>query len=339
MRYLEEDVRLVAEQPYNWDKLSNKTIMISGGTGFIGSFITAVLRYRNEKHHQGIKVISLSRRGGISDDTVEHVSCDITDVIRYDERVDYILHLASNTHPEQYEKDPVGTITTNVLGCHNLLQYAVKNETGRFLLASSVEIYGQGKEMPVTETYCGYIDCNNARSGYNEAKRTCEALCQSYKKQYGVDVVIARLSRVFGPDPKKDTKALAQFMRNAVSGEDIVLKSKGLQRYSYCYVADAASAILFLLMEGESGEAYNVSDEDEGMTLGGYAEFIAQLAREKAIYKLENNDSVSKATYALLDIEKIKRLGWKPLRSVREALERTFLIYMQQHEPGTLESL
>lgn len=324
---LMEDVRLVAEQLYSWEKLSNKTIMISGGTGFIGSFMIAVLRYRNEKYNQGIKVISLSRKGGESDDTVRHQACDITTTIAYDGQVDFILHLASNTHPAQYDEDPVGTITTNVLGCNNLLQFAKNHGTGRFLLASSVEIYGQGTEMPITETYCGYIDCNQARSGYNEAKRTCEALCQSYKKQYGIDVVIGRLSRVFGADKKNDTKAMAQFMQNAIEGQDIILKSKGLQRYSYCYVADAVSALLYILMEGKSGEAYNISDDDEMLTLGGYAEFIAQLAQRKVIYNIEDNASASKATYALLDTQKIQNLGWRPVYTVKEALEKTYRIY------------
>ena len=98
----------------------------------------------------------------------------------------------------------------------------------------------------------GYIDCNNARSGYNEAKRTCEALCQSYRMQYGVDSVVVRLARVFGADNKKDSKAMSQFMEKAVLGEDIILKSKGLQRYSYCYVADAASAIINVLINGKN---------------------------------------------------------------------------------------
>ena len=175
-----EDIALVAELPYNWESLNNKVIMISGGTGFIGSFIIDVIRYRNKRYSSNIKVISLSRRGGISDTTVENIQVDITCPIEYSGNIDYILHLASNTHPKQYAEDPVGTITTNVLGCNHLLMLAKEKKITRFLLASSVEIYGQGTEIPMDEEYCGYINCNNARSGYNESKRTCEALCQSY---------------------------------------------------------------------------------------------------------------------------------------------------------------
>lgn len=141
-----EDVKLVAEQKIAWDKLTNKTILISGGTGFIGSFIIEVLRYRNQYYNQGIKVISISRKGGMSDSMVEYLKADIVKQLQFDEPIDFILHLASNTHPKQYGEDPVGTILTNVLGCNNLLQLAVKQKIERFLLASSVEIYGEAKE-------------------------------------------------------------------------------------------------------------------------------------------------------------------------------------------------
>ena len=315
--------------PYNWESLNNKVIMISGGTGFIGSFIIDVIRYRNKRYSSNIKVISLSRRGGISDTTVENIQVDITCPIEYSGNIDYILHLASNTHPKQYAEDPVGTITTNVLGCNHLLMLAKEKKITRFLLASSVEIYGQGTEIPMDEEYCGYINCNNARSGYNESKRTCEALCQSYMQQYGVESVIVRLARIFGADKKKDTKAMSQFMEKAVAGEDIILKSKGNQRYSYCYVADAVSGIFKALLDGTAGQAYNISDDDEGITLGGYAEFIASLAGKSVVYQIENNTSVSKATYALLNNNKIKEIGWKPNFSVCNGLKRSYDIYKQ----------
>ncbi len=326
-----KDIRRIAELPYKWDELNEKTIMISGGTGFIGSFISDVIRYRNKKYNTKIKIVSLSRRGGESDQTVEYLKADITKPIIYEGKVDYILHLASNTHPKQYGEDPVGTITTNVIGCDNLLKIAVE-KGAKFLLASSVEIYGQGTEIPMKENYCGYINCNTARAGYNEAKRTCEALSQSYKKQYGIETVIVRLARVVGADRKIDTKAMSQFMDKAIAGEDIVLKSKGNQKFSYCYVADAASGIFKVLFDGVNGEVYNISDEDEGITLGGYADFMAKLAGKKVVYQIEDDAAASRASYALLDITKLKDLGWKPLYTVSEALRLTYQIKKEWKE-------
>lgn len=328
MTYVElQDIKLVSELPYNWKKLDNKTILISGGTGFIGSFIIEIIKYRNLNFNSNIKVVSISRSGGDSNNTVEYLKADISAPVCYDGKVDYIIHLASNTHPKQYEEDPVGTIITNIYGSDNLLKLA-KEKNAVFLLASSVEIYGQGSDKPMDEKYFGYLDCNNARNGYNEAKRLCESLCQSYKEQFGVDVRIARLSRIFGADKKKDSKAIAQFMNNVICGEDIVLKSKGEQRFSYCYVADAASGILKILIDGISGEAYNISADDEGMTLGEYAKYIGSLGGRKVIYNIENNKYVSKATYALVDTNKIKALNWKPIFTIKDALYRTYKIYI-----------
>lgn len=329
----EEEIKSIAGLPYSWGKIKDKTILVSGGTGFIGTSLIELIKYRNQKYGENTKVVSLSRRGGTSSKYLECIRADVKQPVQYDGKIDYIIHLASNTHPKQYAEDPIGTIMTNICGCNNLLKLAVEKKA-RFLLASSVEIYGQGTTIPMDEKYCGYIDCNLARSGYNEAKRTCEALTQSYRSAFGVDAVIARFARVFGADKKHDTKAMSQFMDKAVHGEKIILKSKGQQRYSYCYIADAVSGLIKLLLDGQDGEAYNISDDDEGLTLGEYAEYIATLANLKVSYEIENNESVSKATFALLDTKKIKNIGWKPQYSVRDGLERTYTIKKQMVNNG-----
>lgn len=322
-----EDIITVAELQYNWDKLKNKTILISGGTGFIGQFFIEVIKYRNEKFDDNIKVISLSRRPLTNEKNIIYVKQDITKPVDLDGGIDYILHLASNTHPKQYAANPVETVTANVLGCYNLLELAVKKQVSRFLLASSVEIYGTGLEEPITEQSCGYIDCNTARAGYNEAKRVSESLCQSYRQQYGIDCVIARLARVFGPDKKQDTKAIAQFIEKALNKENVILKSKGLQRFSYCYVADAVSGIFKVLTDGVNGQAYNISGDDEGKNLKDYASLIAGYTGQKVLFDLNSdNAGVSVADYAVLNCDKLKALGWKPLYLPGEAMKRTVRI-------------
>lgn len=323
-----EDIKNVATIDCKWDKLTNKTILISGGTGFIGSFFCNVVRYRNKYFNQNIKVISLSFNKLEDDDTVTYIEQDICQPVHINGNVDYILHMASNTHPEQYKTDPVGTITGNVFGAYNLLMLAKEKKTKRFVLASSCEIYGDGKSEPMDELYCGYINSNTARAGYNEAKRVSESLCQSFAQQYGIESCVFRLARVFGADKtKKDSKAMAQFIRCSLNGEDIILKSKGNQKYSYIYIADAVSGILNVLINGISGEAYNVSADYDGMTLGDYAEFIASLGGKKVIYEIENNPNASQAMNALLDNEKVKKIGFKPMYSVCEGIKRTFDIY------------
>ncbi|MDE6401104.1 MAG: NAD-dependent epimerase/dehydratase family protein [Clostridiales bacterium] len=327
---VEDDIKTIASLDLRWAALDGKTLLISGGTGFIGQFLIDVIKYRNDRYGNRIKVIGCSRHALPSERDVEYLSHDITIPMELERHVDFVLHLASNTHPKQYAADPVGTITTNIFGTYNLLNLAKVNGA-RFLLASSVEIYGEGGETPMTEEYCGYLNCNTARAGYNEAKRLSESLCQSFSAQYGVDCVIARLARVFGADRKDDSKAMAQFMSKAVNGEDIILKSAGTQRFSYCYVADAASGILKILLDGVSGNAYNVSDDDEGLNLGDYAKAIAELAGKNVLFDLDNVQSgASAATFALLDCDKLKKTGWTPCYSVSDALRKTFKILKER---------
>ena len=187
-------------------------------------------------------------------------------------------------------------------------------------------MYGSGIEHPIKEDEFGYISLEKYRSGYNEAKRLSEVLCQSYKKKYGLNISIARFARVFGNNKRPDTKALSQFIEKAVNKEDIILNSSGKQKYSFVYVADAVSALIKIIIDGENGEAYNVSDDSENKTLKDYASFLSDLANTKITIQLKNNESVSSAVNALLDTTKIKLIGWKPLYSVSEALKRLYII-------------
>ncbi len=322
-----QDIRKLAAMPYGWSALKNKTVLISGGTGFIGSYMIEVFKERNAVYGDNISIVCLSRHAPEDGGCVKYIAADITKPFEIAGSVDFIIHLASNTHPAQYVTDPIGTITTNVFGCYNLLEVARAKNAKRFLLASSVEIYGNGNEIPFAEQDCGYIDCNTARSGYNESKRVSESLCQSYGARYGIECVVGRLARVFGADRKNDTKALAQFMEKAVCGEDIVLKSKGGQRFSYCYVTDAVSGLLKILLDGKSGEAYNVSDDDDGNTLGDYARHIASLAGTKVVFELDNaQKGASVSCFALLDCGKLKGLGWTPSYTVERGLKTTYEI-------------
>lgn len=318
------DIARIADT-YDFTPLRGSTVLISGGTGFLGGFLTAVLKRRNAVYGDGINIACVSRRGG-SGDGVTYIAADITKDFCAP-KADYIIHLASNTHPAQYASDPVGTVATNIIGCRNLLDHAVRSGAKRFVLASSVEIYGNCGETPVDESYCGYIDCNTVRAGYNESKRVSESLCRAYGAQYGIDSVTARFSRVFGADRKKDSKAIAQFLQKAVEGEDIVLKSAGTQRFSYCYVADAVSGLIKVLLDGKSGEAYNMSADDDGSTLGELAEYIASLAGRNVVFDTENAQAgASVASYALLDCKKLKALGWSPVYSVKDGLKTTYEI-------------
>ena len=340
MEYI-KDVQAVCSQALPWEKLENKTLMITGASGLIGRCLIDTLMMANKLKGLNVRVVAVARNeerlkdffGDFVNNGMIHILAhDVTmpmDSVNIPEKVDYILHLASNTHPVAYATDPIGTITTNVIGLNNLLQLADKKHSERFLFASSVEIYGEnrGDTELFTEDYCGYIDSNTLRAGYPESKRVGEALCQAYAKQRNMDVVIPRLSRVYGPTMKvDDTTALSQFIKKAINKEDIVLKSAGTQYYSYTYVTDAVSALLYCLLCGKSGEAYNISDKESDIHLRDLAAILAEIAGTKVVFDIPDateQAGYSKATTAVMDSTKIRKLGWKAMVPIREGLRKT----------------
>lgn len=326
------------------NKLTGSKFLITGATGMIASVIIDILMYYNNTiidSSKGIQIIAISRNEAKARERFAaywdsgfftYLSQDISQSLPELGDVDYILHAASNTHPRVYATDPIGTITANVTGTYELLSYAAEHHCRRFLCFSSVEIYGENRKDvdKFDESYLGYIDCNTVRAGYPESKRLSESLCNAFAAQKGQDFVIGRFSRVYGPTMgQEDSKAIAQFIRRAAAGEDIVLKSEGNQLYSYTYVVDAAAAALYLLLYGKSGEAYNVADEKSEITLKELAQILADAAGSKVIFELPDaveRAGYSTATKALLDTGKITALGWRASTPIKEGLEKTVRI-------------
>lgn len=340
MNTYQQELQTLTGQSMSVGELSGKTVMLSGATGMIGKCIIDIMMQFNKDcaPDECIRVIALSRNEGTArrrleeywdKDTFYYVSCDVNNQIPECGQADYIIHAASNTHPLQYSGDPVGTITSNVIGTKNLLDYAVSHGARRFCFLSSVEVYGEnrGDTERFTEDYLGYMNCNTLRAGYPESKRVGEAMCNAYARANGLDFVIPRLSRVYGPTMlPSDSKAVAQFIKKAVAGEDIVLKSAGMQLYSYTYVLDAAMGVLTVLLRGESGEAYNVSDIESEVTLREIAGWLAEDNGVKVIFDIPDaaeRAGYSTATKALLDTRKMTALGWRPQTHMREGLMKT----------------
>lgn len=338
-----DDVLCVAGLQLPWQKLQNRSVMLSGATGLIGSFLIDVILEKNINNGLNCTVYALGRNeekakarfSKFADDPhFVFIPYDVKlPLVRNDiDTVDYILHLASNTHPMLYSTDPIGTITTNIIGLQNLLDFAIEHHTTRFSFASSNEVYGEnrGDVELFDEDYCGYINCNTLRAGYPESKRCGEALCQAYKVQKGLDVVVTRFTRSYGPTMiMSDTKAISQFIRKGIAGEDIVLKSEGTQYYSYTYMADAVSGLLWILLAGESGEAYNIAEEHSDIMLKDLAAIIAEIKGKKVVFELPDAVEAagySKATKARLNGQKLLELGWKPKYDIKSGMERTIRI-------------
>lgn len=344
-----EDVEYVAKIDLPWELLTDKTIMISGATGLVGSFLIDVIMYRNAHFNMNCRIIALVRDKDKAERRFFYNSSDIllrllvqnvNEVfsIDVDDEIDYSLHLASNTHPLQYSSDPIGTILTNVMGTKNMLDFSLQHSSRRFILASSNEIYGEnrGDVEFFTEDYCGYINSNTLRAGYPESKRCAESLCQAYLQAKGIDVVIARLTRSYGPTMlMSDTKAMSQFLKKALRGEEIVLKSEGKQFFSYCYVADAVSGILTILLNGEKGKAYNIADEKSDIRLKDLAQIIANYIDSRVIFEMADPieaQGYSRANKARLDGSELKQLGWSMRYNIQEGVTRTINILKESNK-------
>ena len=319
------------------ERLSGRHFLITGATGMVGTCLIDALMKYNQENNAGITVFAVGRHREKAEERLgEHFSSryfhfleqDIREPFPSSVRADYIIPLASNTHPLAYSKYPVETIEINVKGAENALRKAA--ECGATVLyPSSVEIYGNGIAA-FSEDCNGSLNLATSRACYTESKRVSEALCQSYISEYGIDCKIIRLSRLFGPTMLPgDTKASSQFIQKALAREDIVLKSKGDQVFSYTYIADAIQAMLFVLLKGECGQAYNVASDKCNVRLADFANGCAAFAGTSVIYNRPPDveaKGYSVATKALLSTEKLRKLGWASSYSFNEALKRTLVI-------------
>ena len=312
----------------------DERIMITGATGLIGSCIIDVLLAANNSFGKRFEIYALGRneeklhaRFGV-DNSLHFIVQDVVEPIIVEE-LDYIIHTASNADPKSYALYPVETILTNIIGAKSVLDYCKGKDT-RVLFTSTFEVYGKLDQDVYSENQYGVIDLNLVRSCYPESKRTAEMLFKSYVDEYGVECVIARLSSIYGPTMKEDdSKAHAQFIKNGIAGENIVLKSSGSQRRTYCYVMDAVSGILAVLFKGQSGEAYNVANDKSIATIAEFAQTVAEHMGTNVIFDLPDeveSKGFSKPQNCVLNTEKIKRLGWSGKYNLQAGIAETMTI-------------
>lgn len=322
-------------------ELFGKTILITGGTGLIGSSVADQLIYlnRNMDAHMRIVIAARSedrvcrRFEGVSEkDGVEYFHYDATslDDVEFDGDIDYIIHAASNANPAVYMKEPVETMLSNFVGLNAMLRLAAKKQVKRLLFVSSSEVYGQKESLtePFEEDKYGFLDILNERAGYPSSKRAGETLIVAYGMEYGVDSVIVRPGHIYGPTiTPADNRASAEFTRDALKGRDIVMKSKGEQLRSYCYSLDCASAMLTVLLKGEKGNAYNISNPDAICTIRAIAEMIAEKGGVKVVFDLPTEaekKSYSMMMNSALRSDKLEALGWKGKFDLEHGVECMF---------------
>ena len=341
MAYI-DDIVNAAKANLPWNKLDGKNILITGATGLIGSCLVDVLMHRPDQDFQlyamGRSRVRAERLFAEYNnrDNFHFIQQDITLPLKTEIKFHYVIAAASGANPIAYSTDPVGTMKTNFIGVDNLFQYGIKHGLEKFVYVSSGDVYGEGDGRIFTEDYSGYVNPLHLRSCYTSGKRATETLCVSYASQYGLDVSIARPCHTFGPHfTESDSRVYAQFIRDAVRNDKIVMKSTGEQFRSWCYVVDCASAILYILLKGGSGEAYNIADDNGNITIRQLAEMIAAAEKKQVVIELPSDvekrgyNVVSKSIFSTI---KTKSLGWNTSGNLQnkilttiEEYKRTFL--------------
>lgn len=313
-----------------WKKLDGRTILVTGATGLVGSTVARQLLERNRACGAGIRVVCLVRdakklrrvlEGYGPDDGLSFVEADLCGIRASDVAPDYVVHAACPTASAYFVSHPVETADAIVGGTRHLLELARAWGVRGFAYVSSMEVYGAGNDAPglerlLTESDGGALDSSAVRSCYPEAKRMAEQYCCAFAAEYGVSATVIRLAQTFGPGVAPDDgRVFAMMARCAMAGEDIVLHTTGASTRMYLYTADAASAILTALTEGEPGGVYNAANPDTYSSVRDMAEFVAGLSSVELVAvrcEVDPNAPYPPEHHLPLDVSRLQALGWAP---------------------------
>jgi UDP-glucuronate decarboxylase len=342
-----EDLLAIADANLPWSDLSGKTILVTGGSGFLASYLVQIFLIINRLHCLNIKVECVVRNiesakvkfhAWSKELNLRLFSHDITKPFPEDFPMgDYIIHCASQASPKYYGVDPVGTLLANSVGTAYLLEHATNNRAEKFLFFSSGEVYGAPLEVDklISEKDYGYLDPMNIRSCYAESKRVGETMCVAWGQQHGLHTSVVRPFHTYGPGMMVDDgRVFADFVADVVAQRAISVNSDGLAQRPFCYVSDAVIAFLTVLFRGKKNEAYNVANPDAEISIRELAQLVANLFPERNIgVKLrESTYSNSYLKSPILrscpSIEKIRAIGWAPRINLKDGFRRTIQSYL-----------
>lgn len=340
-KILNEDLNMIVSADLPFENLKNKTVLVTGASGMIASYLVRSFLKLNEKNYN-IKVIALVRNPNKLGDDIRNnkyvtiLKQDVCDKININSNVDIVIHAASPASPIIMKEHPVDTIKANVLGTYNTLEVARQNKNCQYLYVSSREVYGQPYENQefFKENDYGFVDPLNVRSCYPEGKKAAENFCVCYKEQYGVNIKIVRPAHIYGPGMSLDDgRVQADFLRDVVNERDILLKSDGSAIRTYTYIADAVLAMFYVLLEGND-IVYNIGDENSKVSIRELAQTMIKASGKNLHLKFEIEDSKGCAPFTLgiLNTDKLRGLGFRPKYSVYEGLKRTIEFFKLEGE-------
>ena len=326
----QEDIREFVRSFDLADDLKGSSFLITGATGLIGSSLIRCLLALNN----GIRIVAPVRNKakaiamfGDMIDRVEWLECDLMSNA-YDKvgRVDYIIHCASPTNGKYVEEHPVETLELAYESTRNLLRYSRNHEVRSMAYVSSLEAYGVNlDDQKVDEKKQFHIDMQSPRSAYPLGKLSAECLCSFYANEYAVPVKSIRLTQTFGAGINRDDfRVFSQFAQSVVSCSNIVMHTTGESSKPYCYLTDAVSAILYVLLKGENGEVYNAANEFTYISIKDLAYFLRDNFNPTIDVRIEQNDKMGYAPVSKLNLstKKLQALGWQPRYDLKQMFER-----------------
>ena len=330
-RVLVEDIKDFVSSFVLAEELHNASFLVTGGTGLIGSLLIRCLLALNKNIHVIAPVRNRVKAETLYTEYASNVKILECDLLTFDYdtvgNVDYIVHCAAPTASRFFVNHAVETFHCIVQGTTILLEYAKKHKVKSFVYLSSLEVYGNVKNDSevITEEQQGYLNPMSLRSSYPMAKRAAETLCHLYAKEFHVPVKIARLTQTTGAGiARDDNRVIAQFARLTAEGKDIVLHTTGESARPYCYTIDAITALLYILLKGNNGEAYNVSGKETYVSVYDMAMFVKDTFNSGINVRIELDDTMGYApvTKLRLSTEKLESLGWVPQYGLKDILGR-----------------
>lgn len=338
---VQRDLERIINEPVQWSKLENSTILIAGATGMLGTYLAYTIKYLNDVKNMNIKAVLTYRnrqkleskyRGLLDYKKFTFVHHDVVNSLHIDGPVDWIIHAASNASPKYILTDPVGIIEANTVGTKQLLELAKEKHSLGFHFLSTREVYGQafpGVDL-LNEDQYGALNTLAVRSCYPESKRLAETLIKSYSNEFGVPFTISRIAHSYGPGMSinSDGRIMSDLISNVVNQEDIVLKSEGNAKRAFCYISDTVSALYMIMLNGSSNEAFNVANEDEEISIAELAKKMVALFPEKKLeirYDIPKGASGAYASFhrVALDTRKLEGLGWQKRVSLTQGIKNT----------------
>lgn len=313
------------------DSLNSAKFLITGATGLIGSTLVRCLLALNKDIQITCPIRNLKKVKAIYGEEVETIRFIECDLLTYlnklteEDGFKYIIHCASPTSGKYMTEHPVDTYMLAIGSTRAILEYARKVQTD-IVYVSSLEYYGQNfDDTMITENMQGFVNSTDSRSSYPLGKRAAEYLCVAYAKQFDVNVKVARLTQTFGAGVSADdNRVFAQFARSVIEGKNIVMHTKGESAKPYCYTIDCVSAILYILLKGEKGEAYNVANQETYISIKDMANFLCTHFNPQLKVIIEEHPEMGYAPVTKLNLstEKLKSLGWLPRYGLYEMFDR-----------------